>query len=58
MSKIVNLRQIRKQRMRDENRAKADANAVKFGETTAVRKLREADRAREARTHEAHKRDD
>lgn len=58
MNKIVNLRQIRKQRARDENRAKADANAVKFGEAKAPRDVRKANQTRETRAHDAHKRDD
>lgn len=58
MTRIVNLRQARKQRARDEKRAQGDANAAKFGEASAQRAAREAEAARAARAHDAHKRDD
>lgn len=50
MSKIVNLRQARKDRDRSEKKAQADANAVRFGRTKAQRLL-EAAKAEQARRH-------
>lgn len=58
MSRIINLRQMRKQKARDENRAQADANAAKFGEAKAPRVTRKANQDRDARILDAHKRDD
>ena len=58
MTKVINLRQARKQRDRDDKRAAADANAAKFGEAKPVRQQRKAEAQRAERTHEAHKRDD
>ncbi|MBU3030513.1 DUF4169 family protein [Paracoccus marinaquae] len=58
MTKIVNLRQARKQRDRAERLAEGDANAAKFGESRNARNTRKAEAERSARTHEAHRRDD
>lgn len=58
MSKPINLRQVRKQRGRDEKRAKGDANAAKFGEARHVQVVRRAEDERAGRAHDAHKRDD
>lgn len=58
MTKPVNLRQFRKQRARDEARAKGDANAARFGEPRPLREAREAEAERAERAHEAHRRDD
>ncbi|WCR03433.1 DUF4169 family protein [Paracoccus saliphilus] len=58
MSKPINLRQIRKQQVRDEKRAKGDANAAKFGEARHDREARRAEHDRAGRAHDAHKRDD
>ena len=46
--KPINLNQVRKARARAEDKAKADANAVRFGRTKAER-LAEATRAEQAR---------
>ena len=50
MSEIVNLRQARKRRARDEKRRKGDANAAKHGrkkaESARVEALAELDRRR------------
>ena len=48
MSKVTNLNQFRKAKARDDKRAKADENAVKFGRTKAQRDLEKA-RAAKAR---------
>lgn len=58
MKKIVNLRQARKQRARDQQRAQGDANAAKYGETRAARAARDAESERVDRSHAAHRRDD
>ena len=56
--KPVNLNQCRKQKARAENRARADANAAKFGCSKAekARDAAEADAA--ARRLDGHRRDD
>jgi len=48
MSEITNLNRFRKDKARAEKRAKADANAVKFGRTKAEREA-ERTRAEKAR---------
>ncbi|WP_299785347.1 DUF4169 family protein [uncultured Marivita sp.] len=48
MSNVSNLNQFRKAKTRDDKRAEADANAVKFGRTKAQRDLEKA-RAAKAR---------
>lgn len=48
--KIVNLRQVRKDKARTENRAKADTNAAKFGRTKSER-ARDTAEAEKARRH-------
>ncbi len=58
MTRIVNLRQARKQRARDDKRAKGDLNAVRFGETRAEKRAREAEARRAENALKAHKRDD
>lgn len=58
MTKIVNLRQARKQRARDDKRAKGDANAAKFGEAKPDRLTRQAEADRAERVHQGHKRDE
>ena len=58
MTKIINLRQARKQRGRDAKRAAGDANAAKFGEAKPLRQAREAEADRATRVHEAHRRED
>ena len=47
MSNITNLNHFRKTKTRDEKRAKADANVVKFGRTRAQKNLEKA-RAKKA----------
>jgi Domain of unknown function (DUF4169) len=50
MADIINLRQVRKAKTRDEKRAAADENAARHGRSKALRALEEArnDRARAA----------
>lgn len=57
MSKLVNLRTIRKQAARDAKRRAGDANAARHGRTLAERQAERA-QADAARTHlDAHKRE-
>jgi hypothetical protein len=57
MTKVINLRTRRKQAARAAQRAQADANALRHGETKALRNLREA-RADKARSDlDGHQRD-
>ncbi len=58
MTKVINLRQARKQRDRDDKRVAGDLNAAKFGEAKPLRDLRKAEADRADRAHDAHKRDD
>ena len=58
MTKIINLRQARKQRGRDAKRAAGDANAARFGEAKPLRDARQAEADRAARALDAHRRDD
>lgn len=57
-AKVVNLTRARKARARDDKRAKAEANAAKFGRTRAE-KLAEAQAAEKAARHlDQHRRED
>ena len=58
MTKIINLRQARKQRDRAAKRATGDANAAKFGEARPAREARQSETDRAARALDAHRRDD
>ena len=58
MSEIVNLNKARKARARADKKARADANAVKFGRTKAEKSLDKA-KADKARSDlDAHRRDE
>jgi hypothetical protein len=57
MAEPLNLNKARKARARDQARAKADANAAKFGETKAEKHLAAARRAKAARDLDALKRE-
>ncbi|MBU2958246.1 DUF4169 family protein [Paracoccus sp. 1_MG-2023] len=58
MTRIINLRQARKSRARDEKRAEGDRNAARFGEAKQLRDTREAEEARVRRIWQAHRKDD
>ncbi|MEM8775766.1 MAG: DUF4169 family protein [Pseudomonadota bacterium] len=58
MSQPVNLNRFRKAKARDEKRAKADENAVKFGRTKAQREVEEAERDAARKTLDAHRREE
>jgi hypothetical protein len=57
MAEIINLRQVRKRKMRADKEAKAAENRAAFGRTKHERNLEEARRTLEERRIEAHKRD-
>ena len=54
MTRIINLRQARKQRDRDAKRATGDANAARFGEAKPLRAARQAEADRASRSHDGH----
>ncbi len=57
MTKVINLRQVRKDKTRRDARAQADVNAVKHGRSKSER-AREQLEADKARTHlDAHQRE-
>lgn len=55
MGDIVNLRNRRKQKARDEREQQAAANRAHFGQPKAERKRLAAEQEIERRRHEAHK---
>jgi len=57
MSKVVNLRQKRKQQSREEKRNLADQNAVLHGRSKAEKSLQQAQTVKAARVLDGHKRD-
>ena len=57
MSKIVNLRQARKAKMRAQKKAEADANSVAFGTPKAEQKRLQQEQERAARSLDGHHRD-
>lgn len=58
MTSVINLRQVRKDRDRAEKRAKADANAAKFGRNKAQKAVEKSDADRAAKHLDGVKRDD
>ena len=57
MGETVNLNKVRKARLRAEDKARADANAVKFGQTRAEKDLAKARAEKAARDWGAHRRE-
>ncbi|MBO6902479.1 MAG: DUF4169 family protein [Rhizobiaceae bacterium] len=55
MGEVVNLRQFRKQRKRDERARLSEEHRARFGQSAAERKLRQTAEERQARIHEAHR---
>ena len=49
MAEIINLRQAKKRRAREEKTAKAEANRVRFGRSKPERKESDAEREKAAR---------
>ncbi|QBX35314.1 DUF4169 family protein [Paracoccus liaowanqingii] len=58
MTRIINLRQARKQRARSDKRAEGDTNAARFGEPAHLRDARTAEATRAALRLDAHRQDD
>ncbi len=58
MARVVNLNTIRKQKARAEKRARADANAVKFGRSKAETQLDKARADKARRGLDQHRRED
>ena len=57
MTRPVNLNKVRKDRARDEKRARADENAVKFGRTKAEKARDAAEKGASVRHLDGHKRE-
>lgn len=58
MARIINLRQRRKQAVRDQHRKQADQNSAKHGQSRADKALADARAALEEKHIDGHKRDD
>jgi len=58
MAEPVNLNRFRKQKARAEKKARADANAVKFGRSKAEKQLDRSLRNKQARDLDGHKADE
>ena len=58
MAKLTNLNRFRKQKARAEKRARADANAARFGRSKAEKALDNANKQKHDAMLDAHKRDD
>jgi hypothetical protein len=57
MGDVVNLRQFRKRKSRENSARRAEENRVRHGETKPARKLREAEADNTVRLLDAHRRD-
>ncbi len=58
MTDVINLRQMRKSKQRDEETKRADANRLKFGQSKADKRLQKAETKRADKAFTAHKRDE
>lgn len=58
MSDIVNLNQFRKKKARQDEKRRADENAVKFGRTKAEKTRDKAEEKRETRRLDGHQLED
>jgi hypothetical protein len=58
MAKVVNLSRVRKSRARDDKKAQAGANAVKFGRTRVEKLQNTAQKEKQRRILDGHMRDD
>jgi hypothetical protein len=58
MADIINFRQERKRKLRDEDAKVADANRLKFGQSKATRLLQKAETKRVDKVFTAHKREE
>ncbi len=57
MARLTNLNRFRKQKARAEKRARADANAARYGRSKAEKALEEARAEKAARLLDAHRRE-
>lgn len=58
MADIINLRRMRKNKQKDEDAKKADANRLKFGQSKAAKQLEKAEALRAEKAFVAHKREE
>lgn len=58
MADIINLRQVRKNKKRDEDAKLADANRLKFGQSKVDKLLQKAETKRVDKVFSAHKREE
>ncbi|HHL21339.1 MAG TPA: DUF4169 family protein [Aliiroseovarius sp.] len=58
MAKVTNLNRFRKEKARAERRARADANAARFGRSKAQKARDKAHAEKMARNLDAHERED
>ena len=58
MAEIVNLRQARKRKARDDKDKAAEANRMTFGRTKAEKQVSKLEKARADKTLDGHKRED
>ncbi len=58
MTRVTNLNRFRKEKARAEKRARAEANAARFGRSKAQKELDKARAERSARLLDAHRRED
>jgi Domain of unknown function (DUF4169) len=58
MADIINLRQVRKRKRRDEDANLADAHRLKFGQSKADKLLQKAETIRAEKVFTAHKREE
>ena len=58
MAEIVNLRQARKRKARDDKDKAAEANRIAFGRTKAEKQVTRLEKARADKTLDGHKRED
>lgn len=58
MADIINLRRMRKNKLREEEAKSADANRLKFGQSKAQKQLHKAESQRAEKVLTLHKRED
>lgn len=58
MADIINLRNVRKQKARDEKEAAAEANRAKFGRTKGEKLKQASEKSRSEKLIDGHKRED
>jgi len=58
MRQVINLNKARKAKAKDDRRAKANANATRFGRSKSERRRDHIDRLTKARHHDGHKQEE